>query len=432
LIRISFDRVFRNYGGHMKSVIRRRPRAFAAAVLATLCLSGTINSARADTVLDWNATAAALPIPVPPVMARVMAAMHGAIHDAINSIEPQYETYRFPVDAPAGASKDAAVASAAHAVLAALVPSQKAALDTALGQSLAKIGDERSKADGIVVGKAVAERMLTWRAKDNFDAKAEDKPGTGAGVWQRTPPSLAPGALPHLGSVTLFMLKSADQFGAKGRPALTSREFARDLDEIKRVGGRYSTERTADQTAVALFWAGNEIPQLNGVGRAVSQARKLSMHENARLFALMHAAAADALIVSFRIKYQENAWRPITAIRAGHAGVAPDPTWESLLITPPHPDYPSAHCIAAGATAQVLRDLFGSEEVKFSYVFPPGLGMMRSYTSLAQIEKEMEDARVFAGIHFRSTDEHSTELGRRVGAYAVANHLRPTPARASR
>jgi hypothetical protein len=362
-----------------------------------------------------------------------MAAMHGAMHDAVNAIEPRHERYRFPVDAPAGASKDAAVATAAHAVLAALVPSQRAALDAALAQSLAKIGDERARADGIAVGKAVSERMLAWRAKDNFDAKAEDRPGTGVGVWQRTPPGLAPGALPQFGGVTPFTLKSVDQFAAKGRPALTSREFARDLDEIRRLGGRHSTERTADQTAVAVFWAGNEIPQLNAVARAVSQARKLSLHDNARLFALLHTAAADALIVSFRIKYQENAWRPITAIRAGHGGVAPDPDWETLLITPPHPEYPCAHCITAGAVAQVLRDLFGSDEVKFSYVYPPGLGMMRSYTSLAQIEKEMEDARVFAGIHFRSTSEHSTELGRRVGAHAVANHLRPTAAvRASR
>ena len=141
-------------GGHMKPVIQKSQRAFAAAVVATLCLSGAIGSARADAVMDWNATAAALPIAVPPVHARVMAAMHGAVHDAVNAIEPHYETYRFPVEAPAGASKDAAVATAAHGVLSALVPSQKAALDTALAQSLAKISDERSKADGIVVGKS--------------------------------------------------------------------------------------------------------------------------------------------------------------------------------------------------------------------------------------------------------------------------------------
>ena len=417
----------------MRSVTTGCQGAGAAAVVAALWLSGAIGTARADAVLDWNATAAALPIPAPPVQARVMAAMHGAVHDAVNAIEPRFESNRLSIEAAAGASKDAAAASAAHGVLAALVPAQRTALDTALALSLAKVGDERSRADGVALGKAAAERMLTWRAKDHFDAKAEDKPGTGAGVWQRTPPGLMPGALPQLGGVTPFVLKSVDPFAAKGRPALTSREFLRDLDEVKRLGGRHSTERTAEQTAAAVFWSGNEIPQLNAVARAASQAAKLSMHDNARLFALLHSAAADALIVAFKIKYQDNAWRPITAIRAGHGGVAADPNWDSLLVTPPHPEYPSAHSIATGAAAQVMREFFGSDELKFSYVFPPGLGMMRSYTSLSQIEKEMEDARTFAGIHFRSTTEHSTELGRKVGAHAVANHLRPVAAsRASR
>ena len=412
----------------MKSAKLKNQHASAATVVATLCLSVAISTARADTVTDWNATAAALPIAAPPVHARVMAAMHGAVHDAINSVEPRYKTYRFTVEAPTGASKDAAVATAAHGVLAALVPSQKAALDSALAQTLAKISDERSKADGILVGKTVAERMLAWRAKDGFDVKAVDSPGTGPGVWQRTPPGFAPGVLPQMGGVTPFTLKSVDQFAAKGRPALTSEEFARDLAEIKRMGGRLSTERTADQTAAAVFWSGSEIPPLNAVVRAESEARKLSMHDNARLFALVYMATADALVVSFRIKYQENTWRPITAIRAGYGSAAPDPNWESLLITPPHPEYPAAHCISAGALAQVLRSLFGSDEVKLSYVFPPGFGITRSYTSLAQVEKEVEDARVFGGIHFRSTTEQSTALGQRIGGYAVANYLRPTAA----
>ena len=412
----------------MSTVTLKSQRALGTAFVAALCLSTGIGAARADTVLDWNATAAALPIPAPPVQARIMAAMHGAVHDAINAIEPRYQTYRFSIEAPPGASQDAAAASAAHGVLVAMVPAQKTALDAALAQSLAKVGNERSRADGVAVGKAAADQMLAWRAKDNFDVKAEDKPGTAAGVWQRTPPGLVPGVLPQFGDVTPFVLKSADQIAAKDRPALTSREFARDLEEVKRLGSRHSTERTAEQTAVAVFWAGNEIPQLNAAARAASQARKLSMHDNARLFALMHMAVADSLIVAFKIKYQENAWRPITAIHAGHGGVAADPNWESLLITPPHPDYPSAHCIAAGAVAQVIRDYFGNDEVKFSTVFPPGLGMMRSYASLAQLEKEMEDARVFAGIHFRTTNEHSSELGRKVGAHAVANHLRPASA----
>jgi hypothetical protein len=236
---------------------------------------------------------------------------------------------------------------------------------------------------------------------------------------------MAAGVMSQIGGMTPFVLKAADQFPAPGQPALTSREFLRDLNEIKNLGGRHSTARTAEQTAVAIFWSGNEIPQLNAAARAASTARKLSLHENARLFALMHMAGADTTIAAFKIKYTNNYWRPITAIRAGYGPVAADPSWESLLITPPHPEYPSGHCIVTGATMQVLREFFGSDLVKLDYVFPLGLGMMRSYGSFSQIEKEMEDARVWGGIHFRSTDQHSTELGRKIGAHTIATVMRP-------
>lgn len=409
----------------MNLLRRNTSRTFVAAAAAFVCLSSGIQGARADVVTDWNATAAGLPIAAPPVMARVMAAMHGAVHDAINAIEPRYEAYRFRIEAPAGASKDAAAASAAHAVLTALVPGQKGVVDAALTASLVKIPEERAKTDGIAIGKSAAAQMLAWRSKDNFDAKAQDKPGTGPGVWQRTHPAMAPGVLPQLGGVTPFVLKAADQFPAKGPPALTSSEFVRELNEVKSLGGRHSTARTAEQTAVAIFWSGNEVPILNAAARAASQAKKLSMHDNARLFALVHMASTDAAIAAFKIKYTRNDWRPITAIRAGYGPVAADPAWESLLITPPHPEYPSGHCILTGAAMQVLREFFGSDQVKLDYVYPPGLGIMRSYTSFSQIAKEVEDARVWGGIHLRSTDEHSTELGRKIGAHAISSYMRP-------
>ena len=375
---------------------------------------------------DWNATAVALPIASPPVLARSLAAMHGAMHDAINALEPRYESYRFKLEAPPpGASKDAAAAPAAHDVLAALVPAQKAGLDSALSASLAKIEDGTAKADGIRVGKSAAERVLALRATDNFDAKAQDNPGTAPGAWQRTYPEMAPGVMPQLGGVTPFLLTAADQFVTKGRPLLTSEEFARDVDEVKKVGSRHSSTRSAEQTAAAIFWAGNEVPILNAAARAASRANKLSVHENARLFALVCMAAADAAIATFRIKYKNNDWRPITAIRAGYGPLAADPGWESLLITPPHPEFASAHCALMGAVTQVLRELIKSDQVEFNYVFPPALGTMRSYTSLSQLAREVEDARVWGGIHFRSTDEQSTELGRTVGVYAVGNFLRP-------
>jgi hypothetical protein len=396
-------------------------------VLAVLMIAAA-TAARADEVTDWNAIAvAAMPTASPPVMSRVLAAMHGAMHDAVNSVEPRFRPYRFAVPANAGASKEAAAAAAAHGVLVAMVPPQKAVFDTALAGSLGKIAESGAKQDGVGVGRAVAQAMNAWRAADGFDAKASDKPGTAPGQWQRTPPGMVPGVLPQLGAVTPFVLKSARQFSAPGRPPLASAQFARDVKEIRAVGARTSTARTAEQTAAAIFWSGNEVPVWNAAARAASQARGLGLHDNARLFALLHMAGTDASIAAFEIKYTSNDWRPITAIRTGggRADLAADPKWESLLVTPFHPEYPSGHCIVSGAAAQVLRDFFSSDDVKLDFVYPPGLGTVRSFTSFTQMAKEVEDARVWGGIHFRSTDEHSTELGRKIGGYAVASALRP-------
>lgn len=394
---------------------------------AALVLGGTV--ARADVVTDWNTTAiAAMPTATPPIMARVMAAMHAAVHDAVNSVDPRYTPYRFAVPAPAAASKEAAAAAAAHTVLAGMVPAQRAAFDAQLATSLAAITDGQAKSDGVAVGKAVAEKMLAWRGADGFSAKASDNPGTAPGVWQRTPPSMAPGVLPQLGAVTPFVLESADQFrGRATMPALAGAQFARDLNEIRSLGARNSSTRTSEQTAVAIFWSGNEVPILNAAARTLAQGKNLSVNEHARLFALLHMAGADASVAAFKIKYAENAWRPITAIRngGGNAAMSAEPTWESLLVTPSHPEYPSGHCIVTGAATQVLREFFGSDQIKFSHTAPHVLGTMRSFTSLTQIEKEMEDSRVWGGIHFRTTDEDSTVLGRKIGAFAIASQLRP-------
>jgi hypothetical protein len=386
------------------------------------------SSAKADAVTDWNAIAVSLPSAAPPVMARVMATMHGAMYDAVDSIDPRFKPYRFPVPAPVGSSKEAAAAAAAHAVLSNMVPGQRQAFDADLAASLSAIPDGQAKDDGIAVGKAVAEKMLAWRATDGFSAKASDNPGTGAGAWQRTPPALAPGILPQLGAVTPFVLESAEQFPARSRPALESAEFGRDLNEVKSVGARNSTTRTADQTAAAIFWSANEVPILNAAARAAAQMRNLSLDEHARLFALLYMAEADATVVAFKVKYTQNTWRPITAIRNAASAVNPaviaDPSWEPLLVTPPHPEYPSAHCIVTGAAAEVLRKFFGSDLVKFTYTSPPP-GGTRSFSSFSQVEKEVEDARVWSGIHFRWTDEESTALGHRIGAYAVVSQLQP-------
>jgi hypothetical protein len=405
----------------MNLLTRNSDRIVTVTAAILVCLSYGVQTVRADVVTDWNATAAALPIPGAPDLARAMAAMHGAMHDALNAIEPLYETYRFSIDAPAGASKDAAAATAAHHVLTALVPTHTVMFDRALATSLAAVPEGRRKLDGIAVGMAAAQAMLGWRATVNADSKRDDQVGIGPAAWQEgIPLSRNHGALPALGGMAPFLLESAASFRAEAPPA--GGVPRREMDEVKILGGRYSTSRTAEQTAVAIFWAGNELLLLNAAARSASQAKYLSMHENARLFALLHMASADAAIVAFNMRLAGDGPPAIELIRTGHGGMAAAPDWEPLLNTlvySPH------HCIVTGAAVQLLREHFGFDQIDFEYISPGAIGMKRGYESFWQIATEMEDAQVWAGIQFRSIAERSTELGRKIGARAIASYMRP-------
>jgi hypothetical protein len=196
---------------------------------------------------------------------------------------------------------------------------------------------------------------------------------------------------------------------------------------VKALGARASSQRTGEQTAVAIHWAGSEIPPMNAVARAASASRNLGMMDNARLFAHLNMAMADALIAVFDAKYTFDSWRPVTAVRAvaqvGESGGASDKSWEPIMVTPPHPEYPSAHCGAVGAAEAVLQHYFG-DKVKAGYVYPP-LGVPRQWDSLSQISKEVEDSRVWAGIHFRTAVVHATQVGRQIGKYTVETQLQP-------
>jgi hypothetical protein len=199
----------------------------------------------------------------------------------------------------------------------------------------------------------------------------------------------------------------------------------REIDEVKSLGGRYSTSRTVEQTAVAILWAGNELLLLNAAARSASQAKNLSMHENARLFALLHMASADAAIIASNMGLAGDGPPPKEVIRTGRDAMAAVPDWEPLLNTLPDSEYPLHQCVVTGAAVQLLREYFGFDQIAFQYISPGAIGMKRSYESFWQIAAEMEDARVWAGIQFRSVAERSTEFGRKIGARAIANFMRP-------
>lgn len=400
-------------------------RALAAAIALCAPLA-----AGADAVTDWNQTAlratetAGAPV---PVQARAMAIVHAAIFDAVNAVERKYAAYAVDVRAEPGASAEAAAAAAAHGILERLYAPQKAITDAALAGALAKIPEGPARAAGLRLGQDVAEKLFALRKGDGSSAEQPYAFGSGPGIYQPTPPMNANPILPQWRNVKPFLLTSARQFPFPGPPAPGSGAFAKDFNEVKRLGSRASAERTNEQTAIAIHWAGSEVPPLNAIARAAAAAKGLTLVDDARLFALLNMAVADALIAGFEAKYTFNHWRPVTAIRnaglAGNAATSADAAWEPLLVTPPHQEYPSAHCLGAGAAMAVLRHVFEGDRLSTSYVYPP-LGVLRRWESFSQVEKEIENARVWAGIHFRTAVEHGTRYGRQVAEYGIQTHMR--------
>ena len=387
-------------------------------------LSGT--TARADVVTEWNVIALnATTIPPNSVLqSRTIAIVHAAIYDAANAVDRKGGAYAVDLKAAPGTSLDAAVAAAAHGALVRLVPAQRPALDTALNATLAKIPDGSGKTDGVTIGAQVAERMVVLRSSDGSDSKVAFTPTTGPGRYQLTS---GPAILTQWGNVKPFVLRSMEGLEFKGAPELTSAEFARDFDEVRLVGARNSTTRTADQTAAAIFWVVQTGVPWHAAARAASAAKGLSVSENARLFALLALATANSQIVAMKEKYSRPHWRPLTAIRAtaGIPGLTGDPLWEPLLVTPPHPDYPSAHAVFSGAAETVLRSFFDSDTVNVSVTFPGPFGITRTYTSFSAITEEVDNARVWGGIHFRSADIDGSEVGRKIGAVVMREFPKP-------
>src|SRR6266700_3108142 len=320
---------------------------------------GAAVPASADMVTDWNAITVKTVSPLRPPLGNYLAAIvHAAIYDAVNAIDRGHQVYNVEITAPAGASTEAAAAAAAHGALVKLVPDQQLALDAALASSLKALPDGQAKTDGIAVGTEAAAKTVAARAADGRDAKVPYVPASAPGSWQPTPPYMSPASGVQFGAVKPFFLKSADQFALPGPLAITSTECAKEINEVRELGSADSTKRTAAQTAVAIFWTDSPTHIYGEVAQAASKEHKLSVADNARLFAMMQMAIADGSIASWSAKYKYNVMRPITAIRdaaaQGNTGIAVDQSWEPLIVTPPHPDYPSAHAVSTGAAVMVL------------------------------------------------------------------------------
>jgi hypothetical protein len=390
--------------------------------------------ARANTVTDWNHTlidaleAAGTP---PPTAARSAAIVQASVYDAVNGIRPRYAPYRVAPAAAPGASRAAAAAGAAHEALEALFPAQQPLLDDRLAASLTAIpGSPASIAAGLTWGASVADAILAWRAGDGFATVPGTYVfGTAPGDYQPTPPANGAPQFRQFATMVPFALRSPAQLLPGPPPALTSPRYARDLAEVQALGSATSSVRSAFDTQTAIFWqADTPAAMWDRVADALATERGQGLVQTARVLALTDIALADATIAVWNAKNHYDRWRPITAIaRAdtdGNPATVADPAWTPLLTTPPFQEYPAAHPGVSAAATSVLAAAYG-EHSCFTVTANGAPGVERSFTSFAAAAQQVQDARIFGGIHFRFSTVTGARMGYRVAAYVLGRLMRP-------
>lgn len=407
-----------------------------------------VSAATPDPVLEWIGvmnTAVLAGGTNPLATSRVVALVSASVFDAVNGIDPRFRSLHVRADAPHHASERAAAVQAAYAILFKLYPAQDATLltphRTASLAAMALTESAGSIAAGVAWGQTVADAIWDWRLTDGFTPPPAPflgvqsivgTPGA-VGFWRPTPQGLpnnlpgAPGAGPQFASMTPWVLIRPSQFRLPPPLALDSPEYAANVNEVRSMGVYSGSGRSPDQSELALFWAGNTPLYWNRIAAQLSAERGLSLTENAHLFALLNVTMADAAIACWDGKYRYVYWRPITAIRAGLTPAQAEPTWVPWLDffpvgTPAHPEYPSGHSSLSGSAAFVLAAAFG-ENTAFSVTSEVRPGT-RSFSSFSGAVGEIADARVFGGIHFRTTCVRANTLGRAVADYVSRHAMR--------
>ena len=400
--------------------------------LAAACLVFSTTVAYADAVTDWSdvMVKTILQVRDPAVRLRSAAITQVAVFEAVNSIVGGYEPYLGTLTPPPGASPDAAAIAAAHRALVGLHPEQAASLDAQRVSSLAAIPDGPAKDDGISVGEAAALTMLAKRAGDGMDAQVPYIPGTLPGQYRPTPPDFTPAFMPGLGQVTPFAIDSAVRFRVRPPPALHSHRYTLDYNDVKKVGGMDSRDRPKDRADVARYYAISEPVDIYfPAARQVSLAQGKTLAENARIFALLGMAIFDAAVACFESKYFYDYWRPVTAIHLGdqdgNRNTHADARWANFVPTPPFPSYPSGHASFGGAARRVLERVFGADGHAVTLANPLVPDVVLHYTNWKQITDDIDDARVYGGVHYRFDQEAGAHQGRRLGAHILRNALRP-------
>jgi len=414
-------------------------------------------TAKANEVTDWYEImlrASLVGGATPLAMTRNSAIVQASVFDAVNGIERRYPPIHVPATGPAGASQRAAAVQAAYVALVKLYPTQLTTFDARRTISLTSISASESSvsvAAGIAWGDSVANQIWDWRLTDGIGTTTPAWTGnTAIGQWRPTPNSPYAGTsangagYPQFVFMVPWVMASPSSFRPGPPPALGSALYARDFNEVKSKGSFSSSTRTTDETSAAYFWNsatasylwGNVAISLMEVGRdkdgegdhnGKSQ-RPSSVLENARLLGQLSVAMADAAIGCWDAKYTYNYWRPITAIREtgddGNAATTSDPAWSPLFATPAHPEYPSGHSCVSGAASTILANEFG-DKTRFNMDSDVLPGVTRSFRSFSEALEDVKDARIFAGIHFRTATDVGTSIGASAGRAVLQNAFTP-------
>ncbi len=419
---------------------RRGLGGLAAASLVAALVAVPTSTAAAHTsdgdatvVSDWNAIAISTfladPTKAPVESILYMGFVQAAVYDAVVGIDGRYEPYRFPIRAPRGASAQAAAAAAAHRILVTYSPYATAALDADLATSLMAVPDGPDKAQGVAFGELAAARIIQLRTGDGRNASITFTQPPGPGVWRPTPPALLPMSAPWLGFVRPLLVPSVNPYEPGPPPALTSARYTTEFAEVKALGSAASILRTADQTATAMFFSGLAPVQYNAALRDQVAVRHLDIVDAAHLLAAVDMTAADTIIGVWRAKYVYGFWRPITAIQLadtdGNPATAADPTWAPLITTPNYPEYVSGYSGYTGAFTTALAGALDTRHLHVTLISTAVPGAQRSYDSGSALDRDVIDARVWLGIHIRTSDVRGVRLGQQIADWALDHYFRP-------
>lgn len=398
----------------------------AALVATTLVPLGV----QADAVSHWNEIALEAGRSENFLMqARALAMVHAAAFDAANAIEPRFAPYMVRAKPGARIAGELAVAAAAHTVLLAAYPGRRPLLDAALAASAVQVAPGQARADAIAFGMHVGHAVIAARRSDGASSTATHRLRPEPGHWRPTPPAELPALAPQWARVTPFLLAAPHSFAPRPPPDLDSVAYARELTEVRKLGARDSSARTPDQTAASVFWTGYA-PHLwsSAARQALKERPQLALVERARVMAMLSGAIADAFVVGWASKYGYDRWRPITAIREaaddGNRLTQPDREWEPLIVTPPFPCYLSAHAITSGAAQAVLAHTLGSDRQRFT-IENAEVGITRDYDSFSELAREAVEARIWSGVHFRSSQTTGAAVGRALGEWVARHRMTP-------